>query len=83
MQSALVRMIAHARLPCPATDERVLGRVVATAFSQRRKTLRNALSPFFTAGELERLGIDPRRRPQDLGVAEYVRLANEAARRAR
>jgi 16S rRNA (adenine1518-N6/adenine1519-N6)-dimethyltransferase len=79
VDSAVVRMIPFARLPHRARDEARLGKIVATAFSQRRKTLRNALSGYFSAAELERLGVDPGLRAQDLGVADFVRLADALA----
>jgi 16S rRNA A1518/A1519 N6-dimethyltransferase RsmA/KsgA/DIM1 with predicted DNA glycosylase/AP lyase activity len=51
-------------------------------FTQRRKTLANALSPF--AGELGvaplpvlgEAAIDPRRRPETLEIVEIARLAD-------
>src|SRR5262245_47063926 len=43
VESAVVRLTPHSRLPHPARDEAALGKIVAAAFSQRRKTLRNAL----------------------------------------
>jgi 16S rRNA (adenine1518-N6/adenine1519-N6)-dimethyltransferase len=78
VDSAVVRMIPFARLPYPARDEARLARVVTAAFAQRRKTLRNTLKGYFSASDLERLGIDPGLRAQDLGVAEFVRLADAA-----
>lgn len=53
-----------------------LSRVVATAFSQRRKTLRNALRGLTSAADLEHLGIDPSLRPENLAIADWVLLAN-------
>ncbi len=82
VESAMVRMMPFARLPHPARDEAVLGKVVAAAFSQRRKTLRNALKGYFTASDFARLGVDAGRRAQDLHIADFVRLADEAARAA-
>ena len=57
-------------------DERQLSRLVAQAFSQRRKTLRNSLAGLVDAGTLESLGIDPRLRAEAIPVADFVRLAN-------
>jgi 16S rRNA (adenine1518-N6/adenine1519-N6)-dimethyltransferase len=57
--------------------------LVRTVFMQRRKTLRNALRPFAEprgrhAGEaLHAAGIDGRRRPETLTLAELARLARE------
>lgn len=62
-------------------DAAILGRVVATAFSQRRKTLRNALGKLFTVAELTELGVDPGARPETLTIDEFVALANYVARR--
>jgi 16S rRNA (adenine1518-N6/adenine1519-N6)-dimethyltransferase len=62
-------------------DEDVLRKTVATAFSHRRKTLRNALKPVVSEFELRDLGIEPGARPETLPIADYVTLANYLARR--
>ncbi len=63
-------------------DEGILRRTVATAFSQRRKTVRNALKSLVDESELEGLGIDVTVRPEMLAIGDYVALANYLARRA-
>ena len=83
VDSALVRLIPHAVPPAVAQDERLLGEVVARAFGQRRKTLRNALADFATAQEISALGIDPGLRPERLSLGEFVRLANAVAGKQR
>ena len=80
VESAVVRMVPFERLPCRARDEAWFGRIVLTAFSQRRKTLRNALRRYIGTDDFTRLGIDANLRPQDLAVSEFVRLADFAAR---
>lgn len=77
--SAVVRMVPFGRLPYRARDEAWLGRIVAAAFSHRRKTLRNALKRYVALDDFSRLGIDANLRPQDLAVADFVRLADFAA----
>jgi 16S rRNA (adenine1518-N6/adenine1519-N6)-dimethyltransferase len=62
-------------------DEKILGSTVATAFSQRRKTLRNALKSLVEETELAELGIDATLRPEMLAIGDYVALANYLARR--
>ena len=52
--------------------------VVAAAFSQRRKTLRNALSSLVTPDEFAAAGIDAQRRGETLSVAEFVALSARA-----
>ena len=82
VNSALARLTPHAVLPAPAQDEPLLAQVVSKAFSQRRKTLRNALADYATAQELAALGLDPRLRPENLSLEEFVRVANAVAGRA-
>jgi 16S rRNA (adenine1518-N6/adenine1519-N6)-dimethyltransferase len=65
----------------PPHDEARLFRLIAAAFSKRRKTLRNALSasglsisPGLAARALERAGIDAARRAETLTATEFVAL---------
>lgn len=74
--SAVVRLA-----PLPAgtyviDDEERLSRLVAQAFSQRRKTIRNSLRQVVDETALEAVGIDPGLRPEAISIADYVRLAN-------
>jgi 16S rRNA (adenine1518-N6/adenine1519-N6)-dimethyltransferase len=76
VQSALVRLVPYAEPPCPVDDEELLRRVVTTAFSQRRKTLRNALKPMLDEETMQDAGIDSRLRPENISLEQYVQLAN-------
>ncbi len=59
-------------------DEARFRALVKAAFSQRRKTLWNALKGMRGAREaLERSGIDPRRRGETLTVAEFASIERE------
>jgi 16S rRNA (adenine1518-N6/adenine1519-N6)-dimethyltransferase len=80
--STVVRLSPLPRGRFEIADEKVLGRTVATAFSQRRKTLRNAVKSLVDAAELADLGIDASARPEMLDIGDYVALANYIARRA-
>ena len=82
VESAVVRLTPYPRLPHPARDETALGKIVAAAFSQRRKTLRNSLRGYFDAAQFARLGVDAGLRAQDLGVADFVRMADAVDRPA-
>ncbi len=64
-------------------DERGLSALVARAFMQRRKTLRNALRELATADDLEAVGIDAGLRPEQVPVGDFVRLANHLAAKSR
>jgi len=78
VKSGVVRLTRNAvtALDC---DERMFKRVVKLAFGQRRKTLRNSLKPLFGAQPtvLERDVF--RQRPEQLGVADFVALAQLAS----
>jgi 16S rRNA (adenine1518-N6/adenine1519-N6)-dimethyltransferase len=80
--SAIVRLVPHGVKPVEA-DAALLGRVVTTAFSQRRKTLRNSVKPLFDETELRSLDIDPNARAETLGLEEYARLARRLAEKNR
>lgn len=61
-------------------DPDVLERVVAAAFNQRRKMLRQSLKPIpGGVAALETAGIEPTRRAEEIDVAGFVRLANVIA----
>lgn len=62
-------------------DRDKLSQIVAEAFSQRRKTLRNALKASATEDDLVAAGMDPRSRPERASIANYVALTNLIARR--
>jgi len=63
--------------PQPAdVSARVLERLTAAAFGQRRKMLRQSVKGMPGALDaLEQLGIDPQRRAETLSVAEFVDIA--------
>jgi len=74
VESAIVRMIPVADpLRC---DGATLEAVVLKAFSQRRKVIRNCLAGMFTEAQIIAAGIDPTDRPEVVGLAQYVALAN-------
>jgi 16S rRNA (adenine1518-N6/adenine1519-N6)-dimethyltransferase len=76
VDSAVLRLAPWRQLPHPASDPRVLGRVVNSAFQQRRKTLRNALKGIISEEGLTSLGIDSKLRPENLSLAEFVAISN-------
>jgi len=51
------------------------GAVVAAAFGQRRKTLRNALAGILDATQIAAAGIDPGARAETLAPAQFGQLA--------
>jgi 16S rRNA (adenine1518-N6/adenine1519-N6)-dimethyltransferase len=75
VDSAVVRLLPHAADPFPLPDRERFARVVAAAFSMRRKTLRNSLRGLVDDGGFATAGIDAGRRPETLAPAEFARLA--------
>ncbi len=76
VHSAVVHIERRAEMQFPA-DERLLTRVVALAFNQRRKMLRTSLkslAPDITA-LLESAGIDPTERAENISVERFCALA--------
>jgi len=57
-------------------NEAGLSTLVATAFMQRRKTLRNSLKKLVEGSDFAAVGIDAGLRPEQISIAEYVRLSN-------
>ena len=75
VESAIVRLTPLPEAELAPVDEKVFSTVVTRAFGARRKTLRNALGSLIDAPGLERLGIDPGLRPENLPPADYIRIA--------
>jgi 16S rRNA (adenine1518-N6/adenine1519-N6)-dimethyltransferase len=77
VESVLVRL---ERLPTPAVDPTLvpferLDAVVRAGFAQRRKMLRRSLAGVVEPAAFERAGVRPDARAEELGVAEWGRLA--------
>ena len=72
VDSTFLRLTAREREPC---DVAALRQLLRLCFGQRRKTLGNALRS--VAPDWAALGLDPSRRPETLGVREFVALANQ------
>jgi 16S rRNA (adenine1518-N6/adenine1519-N6)-dimethyltransferase len=64
-------------------NEASLSTLVATAFMQRRKTLRNSLKKEVDTADFEALGINAGVRPEQVSIADYIRLSNYLDRKSR
>ncbi len=81
VESAVVRLIPKTPAEIVALDEALFARVVAAAFSQRRKTLKNTLAGLLEPGDFAALGIDPGLRAEALRVADYEAMTAHVAGR--
>jgi 16S rRNA (adenine1518-N6/adenine1519-N6)-dimethyltransferase len=75
--SSVVRLVTLNALPDWACSP-LYGAIVAAAFGQRRKTLRNALSRYLSAPQIGALGIDPGLRAETLTPMQFGALAQAA-----
>ena len=76
VDSAVVRMRPLGDDRPRSRDEERFAGIVAAAFSQRRKTLRNAVRSWVSEEGFAKARIDPRRRGETLGVADFIALAD-------
>ena len=74
--SAIVRLTPYVDTPWANCDPATLAKIVRTAFSQRRKTLRNNLKDLIDTSDLETMGIDPGCRAETLGLTQFIDIAN-------
>ena len=75
VDSAIVRLEPHEeRALSNSEEEKAMSELVAAAFSQRRKTIRNTLKKWLSADEIEACGIEPSERAEAISVAGFIRL---------
>jgi 16S rRNA (adenine1518-N6/adenine1519-N6)-dimethyltransferase len=74
--SAVVRLDPLPPGTFEINDEAGFSTLVATAFMQRRKTLRNSLKKLVERPDFEAAGIDAGLRPEQVSIADYIRLSN-------
>ena len=76
VNSAIVRMLPLPISKVTAANEKLFAQVVAAAFGQRRKTLRNTLKSYLTESDFKKLDIDAQARAENLGVEEFARIVD-------
>ncbi|MCK5478287.1 MAG: 16S rRNA (adenine(1518)-N(6)/adenine(1519)-N(6))-dimethyltransferase RsmA, partial [Methylococcales bacterium] len=75
VMSAIVKLIPHQKPPVEIDNIENLNKVVTTAFSQRRKTIRNSLKTLITEEQIIALGIDSTLRAESISLAEFALLS--------
>ena len=73
--SSIARLTPHGHPPFTIVNQDIFAQVVAAAFAQRRKTLRNAVKQLLPEAAIERAGIDPNARGETLSPAQFAALA--------
>lgn len=76
VDSAVIRLTPKPQRSIQVLNNKLFGDIVRTAFCQRRKTIHNSLKDYITTEGLQSIGIDPKTRPEQLGVDEFVLISN-------
>lgn len=76
VDSAVVRLMPYHQKPIQAKDETHFANLVMNIFSQRRKMLRASLKQFYPNADLSTCPIDITLRPEQLSVADLVKLSD-------
>ena len=78
VDSALVSIVRRERVRIDPNwaSEAALFEVIRTSFGQRRKMLRRSLAEWATDGVFERANVEATRRPEELTLEEFARLAS-------
>jgi len=78
VMSAIVRLVPYAKPPVDVGDFQHFSQLVTQAFSQRRKTIRNALKNYIDEQSMLDLGIDATLRPESLTLEEFALLSRHS-----
>jgi 16S rRNA (adenine1518-N6/adenine1519-N6)-dimethyltransferase len=76
VDSSVVKLIPHRELPYRAENYAHFANLVKTAFSHRRKTLRNCLRTLVSDETWENVHLDSQLRPEQLSLGDFVKLSN-------
>jgi 16S rRNA (adenine1518-N6/adenine1519-N6)-dimethyltransferase len=74
VNSAIVRLQPHREKPVAIDNEKAFASLITVAFSQRRKTLRNALKKHCSPDQLADASIDPAQRAQEISLQQFADL---------
>jgi 16S rRNA (adenine1518-N6/adenine1519-N6)-dimethyltransferase len=76
VMSAVVKLTPHLTPPVEIESVERLNKVVTTAFSQRRKTIRNSLGKLLTEDQITSVGVNPTLRAEAISLEEYALLSH-------
>lgn len=76
VDSAFIRLTPCKHHTIIAANANKLEEIVRDAFCMRRKTIANSLKKHITPLQLEKIGINPTLRPEQLSVSDFVLISN-------
>ncbi len=77
VMSSFMRLLPHAIGTMEIINRALFDNIIASAFQQRRKTVRNSLASMVSTNQLRQARIDPNQRPQEISIRQYITLANQ------
>jgi len=80
VMSSIVRLTPYKKQKYTIDDIELFEKIVKTAFSQRRKTIRNTLKDICDEIALKTAGINPSSRAEALTIDDFVNLSNQLSR---
>ncbi|NVJ51524.1 MAG: 16S rRNA (adenine(1518)-N(6)/adenine(1519)-N(6))-dimethyltransferase RsmA [Gammaproteobacteria bacterium] len=81
VDSAIVRLTPKTAAQRVPVDLDLMSKVVTSAFSLRRKTLRNSLKSYLDADDFAVLGIDAKARAENLSPEDFIRITHHLEQR--
>lgn len=75
VMSSIVRLTPHLQPPVVIDSVKTLNTVVTSAFSQRRKTLRNSLKKLIRETDITTLNINPALRAETISLQDFAKLS--------
>jgi 16S rRNA (adenine1518-N6/adenine1519-N6)-dimethyltransferase len=79
VKSGFVQLRPRTQPQVPQAMQQTFTSLVKTAFSQRRKTLRNNLKSLLTAEQISAAGVDPATRAEQLTMQDFIALTQVAS----
>jgi len=79
VESSVVQLRPYLTPPVSIVNQQHFAQIVARAFSQRRKMLRNTLKGLLEINAIEAAGINPQVRAETLTLEDFAKLANATA----
>lgn len=76
VESAMIRLTVRSVPSVAVADKATFDHIVARAFSQRRKTIRNSLRELLNQTQMRASGVDPGLRPETLNGEDFAALSN-------
>ena len=76
VSSAFIKFTPHSVLPNKAKNFNTFGKIVGLAFNQRRKTIGKIFKDIISKEALTQLNIDVSVRPENLTIAEFVKISD-------